>query len=70
MRGALVFVLTLALTNGALAVLHGLDATPARGVELAVLIAASLTATITRYVAMRTWVFTRPRPLRRRLEHA
>ena len=25
-RGALVFVLTLALTNGALAVLHGLDA--------------------------------------------
>ena len=30
-RGALVFVLTLALTNGALAVLHGLDAAPARG---------------------------------------
>lgn len=58
-RGALVFVLTLALTNGALAILHGLDAAPARGVELAVLIAASLTATITRYIAMRTWVFTR-----------
>ena len=70
-RGAVVFALTLALTNGALAVLHGLDATPARGVELAVLIAASLTATITRYVALRTWVFTRPRrPLRHRLEHA
>ena len=59
-RGALVFVLTLALTSGALAVLHGLDATPARGVELAVLIAASLTATVTRYIALRTWVFTRP----------
>ena len=57
-RGALVFVLTLALTNGALAVLHGLDSEPARGVELAVLIAASLTATVTRYVAMRTWVFS------------
>ena len=70
-RGAVVFALTLALTNGALAVLHGLDATPARGIELAVLIAASLTATITRYVALRTWVFTRPRrPLRHRLEHA
>jgi putative flippase GtrA len=70
-RGAVVFALTLALTNGALAVLHGLDATPARGVELAVLIAASLTATITRYVALRTWVFARPpRRLRRRLEHA
>ena len=30
-RGALVFVLTLALTNGALSVLHGLDPDPARG---------------------------------------
>ena len=27
-RGAVVFVLTLALTTGALAVLHGLDAAP------------------------------------------
>ncbi len=52
-------MLTLALTNGALAVLHGLDAEPARGAELAVLVAASLAATITRYVALRTWVFTR-----------
>ncbi|WP_028063493.1 glycosyltransferase [Solirubrobacter soli] len=60
-RGALVFVLTLALTNGALAVLHGLDPHPARSVQLAVLIAASLTATVTRYIAMRTWVFTRRR---------
>jgi len=60
-RGALVFVLTRALTNGALAVLHGLDATPARALELGVLVAASLTATVTRYVAMRTWVFTRER---------
>jgi len=60
-RGALVFVLTLALTNGALLVLHGLDPDPARGLQLAVLIAATLTATVTRYVAMRTWVFTRAR---------
>jgi putative flippase GtrA len=60
-RGVVVFALTLALTNGALAVLHGLDADPARALELAVLVAASLTATITRYVAMRTWVFTRER---------
>ena len=36
-----VFVLTLALTSGALLVLHGLDPDPARAVELAVLIAAS-----------------------------
>ncbi len=58
-RGAFVFVLTVGLTTGALAVLHGLDATPARWVELAVLIAASLAATVTRYVAFRTWVFAR-----------
>ena len=60
-RGLVVFVLTLALTNGALAVLHGLDSSPARGVELAVLVTASLAATITRYVAMRTWVFAHDR---------
>jgi glycosyltransferase involved in cell wall biosynthesis len=58
-RGAVVFVLTLALTNGALAVLHGLDATPARALELGVLVAASLVATVTRYVALKTWVFAR-----------
>ena len=58
--GAIVFVLTLGLTSGALAVLHGLDATPARPVELGVLIAASTAATVTRYVALKTWVFARP----------
>jgi putative flippase GtrA len=58
-RGAAVFVLTVGLTTGALAVLNGLDATPARWVELAVLVTASLVATVTRYVAMRTWVFAR-----------
>jgi putative flippase GtrA len=58
-RGAAVFVLTLALTNGALAVLHGADATPARRVELVVLVAASLVATVTRYIALKTWVFAR-----------
>jgi putative flippase GtrA len=61
LRGAAVFVLTLALTNGALAVLHGLDSDPARALELGVLFAATLTATITRYVAMRTWVFAHDR---------
>ena len=59
LRGAAVFVLTLALSNGALGVLHGIDATPPRGVELAVLVAGSLLATVTRYVALKTWVFAR-----------
>jgi glycosyltransferase involved in cell wall biosynthesis len=61
LRGGLVFVLTLALTNSALLVLHGIAATPPRAVELAVLVAANLTATVTRYVAMRTWVFAHRR---------
>jgi putative flippase GtrA len=64
--GALVFVLTLGLTSGALAVLHGLDASASRALELAVLVIASAAATVTRYVALRTWVFARrsttPRP--------
>jgi hypothetical protein len=36
-----------------------LDPSPARGLELAVLMAASALATVTRYVALRTWVFAR-----------
>jgi putative flippase GtrA len=59
--GFLVFVLTLALTSGGLAVLHGLVAAPPRALELAVLIAASTAATVTRYVALRSWVFARAR---------
>jgi putative flippase GtrA len=59
--GFVVFVLTLALTSGALAVLHGLVAAPPRALELAVLIAASTVATVTRYVALRSWVFARAR---------
>jgi glycosyltransferase involved in cell wall biosynthesis len=57
--GAVVYVLTLGLTLGALAVLHGLERAPARWLELAVLVTASAVATVTRYVALRTWVFAR-----------
>jgi putative flippase GtrA len=64
-RGAAVFVLALGLSSGALAVLHGLASTPARWVELGVLVAAGLVATVTRYVALRTWVFARRRRHRR-----
>ena len=55
------FVLTLGLTTGALGVLHGLDATPDRRLELAALVGASLSATVTRYVGLKTWVFARRR---------
>jgi glycosyltransferase involved in cell wall biosynthesis len=57
--GALVFVLTLGLTTGALAALALVDASPRRIVELTVLVAASVCATVTRYLALRSWVFAR-----------
>jgi putative flippase GtrA len=58
--GAGVFVLSLALTGGALAVLQGLDPHPGRLLEVTVLVLASAVATVTRYLALRTWVFARP----------
>jgi putative flippase GtrA len=60
-RGLLVYALTLGLTTLALATLHHVDATPARAIELAVLLVASAAATVTRYVALRTWVFAHGR---------
>jgi glycosyltransferase involved in cell wall biosynthesis len=59
--GALIYLLALALTNGALAVLHALSARPGRGLEVLVLMLATGCATISRYVALRTWVFARSR---------
>jgi putative flippase GtrA len=55
--GAVVYAITLGLTSGALAVLHGLDPSPSRVLEVVVLVVASAGATVTRYVALRTWVF-------------
>jgi glycosyltransferase involved in cell wall biosynthesis len=63
-RGALVYVLTLGLTSLALATLHRIDPSPARWAELAVLLVASAAATVTRYVALRTWVFAAGRRIR------
>ena len=59
--GLVVFLLALALTNGALSVLHDLDRHPPRLLEAAVLVVATLAATVTRYVALSSWVF-RVRP--------
>jgi putative flippase GtrA len=55
--GAVVYAITLGLTAGALGVLHAAAPGASRAVELAVLVAASLVATVTRYVALKTWVF-------------
>jgi putative flippase GtrA len=52
--GAVVFLLALALTAGALDALRRLDPRPPRLLELAVLVVASALATLSRYVALST----------------
>ncbi len=54
--GLAVFGLGLLLTSGSLAALHTW-ADPTRGVELLVLVAANLTATLLRFLLLRRWVF-------------
>ncbi len=57
--GAVVYALGLVLTEGALRLLHALVPHAARLTEVVVLIVASAAATLSRYVALRTWVFAR-----------
>jgi putative flippase GtrA len=64
-RGALVYALTLALTSASLASLHHIDGRPPRAIELAVLVATGVLATVSRYVALRSWVFAAARRRRR-----
>lgn len=61
-QGAAVFVLTVLLTSGALAALNAIDPRPGHAIELLVLVGASVLATVSRYVALRFWVFGRPAP--------
>jgi putative flippase GtrA len=58
-QGLVVFGLGLGLTSGALALLHALDPTPARAVELLLLVAANAAATLLRFLLFRGWVFRR-----------
>ncbi len=55
--GALVYLLALGLTDAALGLLQRIDPRPAVAVEVTVLVLASAFATLTRYVALRSWVF-------------
>ncbi|MEO3770274.1 bifunctional glycosyltransferase family 2/GtrA family protein [Micromonospora sp. B9E7] len=64
-QGLLAFALGLTLTSGALAVLHAVSAVPTRPVELAVLVAANLAATVLRFVLLRLGMHHRPHPPRR-----
>jgi putative flippase GtrA len=62
--GALVYLFALLLTDGALDTLRALDHHPGRALEVTVLLVASAVATVSRYVALRAWVFTRSGSLR------
>ena len=55
-EGLLVFGVALAMTSTALAVLHRVGVAD-RAVEIGVLMAANLLATVTRFVLLRGWVF-------------
>jgi putative flippase GtrA len=57
LQGLLVFALGLALTSGALTLVHATTARPTRTVEVAVLVGAGAVATALRFVLLRTWVF-------------
>jgi putative flippase GtrA len=59
--GGLVYLIALGLTAGALDVLTAVHPHPSRLLEVAVLVAATMVATVTRYVALRSWVFARRR---------
>src|SRR5664280_855320 len=56
-EGLLVFGLGLALTSGALAALPAVTVHPGRRLELTVLVAANATATVLRFLLLRSWVF-------------
>jgi putative flippase GtrA len=57
LRGLIAFAAGLAVTSGALALLHAMAARPSRTAELAVLLVASLVATLARFALYRSWVF-------------
>jgi putative flippase GtrA len=61
-QGLAVFGLGLALTSGALALLHATARVPGRPVEVGVVVAANLAAAVLRFLLLRAWVF-RPRRL-------
>jgi putative flippase GtrA len=57
LQGLAVFGLALALTACSLALLYLLDPSPTRALELTVLVAANLVATVLRFALLRSWVF-------------
>ncbi|MGH3223916.1 MAG: GtrA family protein, partial [Streptosporangiaceae bacterium] len=61
-KGLITFGIGLALTAGSLAILQAGHPHPGRALEVSVLVAANLVATVIRFVLYRAWVFGGPRP--------
>ena len=61
-QGALVYLLTLGLTTAALEALVAAVPNPSRATEALALVAASACATVTRYVGLSHWVFSKKPP--------
>ena len=57
-KGLVVFLIGLALTSGSLAALHHAAPSASHATDLAVLLAANLTATVLRFLLLRAWVFS------------
>ena len=57
--GMVVFAIGLGVTSGSLWLVHAVTTTPGRFIEVFVLTAANLFVTVTRFVALRAWVFAR-----------
>ncbi|MDQ1246514.1 MAG: hypothetical protein QG597_882, partial [Actinomycetota bacterium] len=62
LQGFVILGLALLMTSGSLAVLHAVNPTTSRGLEVAVLTAANLVATLLRFVLFRGWVFRAATP--------
>ncbi len=58
LQGLAVFGLGLAMTSGALALIHAVSEAPGRLWEVAALVVANGLATLARFVLLRTWVFS------------
>jgi putative flippase GtrA len=61
-KGLITFAIGLALTSGSLAILQAGHPHPGRALEVSVLVAANLVATVIRFMLYRAWVFGGPRP--------
>jgi putative flippase GtrA len=61
-QGLAVFAFALAITAGALGLMHTVAPRASRSIEVAVLVAANLVATFLRFVLLRDWVFHPSRP--------